>query len=1159
MKLSTDDGTTLSWLQSANQASTDDPLNKTLKLDDGGLQLPGINVTCVINSDSDQVIFKALKDNDGDKHHWTGPTDEFGRVHVSVISLDSKARQFTLDAYVTDEPTITAPNLPLTFTSLVKSITLSPHNTPATGSIPATVNSPITFTATVIGADDKPRANEQVTFSALHGATFEPSGGQTNSQGQISTNMTRTRSGSDRITATAGDQSDFADVDFEFMVQSVQLTPAESHIAVTEKVTLTATLIGTDGNPRPNMMVAFTPAANCTPSSGISNAQGQVTTTVANTHRDNLTVTATASGHSKTAVVDFEFPVDAVALAPKDGVFAVGSNVTYTVTVTDASHNPRPNAQVIFEPVNSPGATCFPSSGFTNAQGQATTTVSTTHSGNVTVKATAYPYTKEASSYSKNTSTTVDFEFPVDAVALVPKDGVFPMGSNVTYTATVTDPSHNPRPNAQVIFEPINSPGATCFPSSGFTNARGEATTTVSTTHSGNVTVKATAYPYTKEASSYSKNNSTTVDFEFPVDAVALEPKDGVFAVGSNVTYTATVTDASHNPRPNAQVIFEPVNSPGATCVPSSGFTNAQGQATTTVSTTNSGNVTVKATAYPYTKEASSYSKNTSTSVDFEFPIKSVTLVPQKSYVLVSGSMPLIATITDTHDKPRPNTKVTFSSTSNNVTLDPPGGTTDAHGQVATNATGFYPPGSITVTASALPYSNSSNADKKSASTSIDFEFPIHSISLSPQNKTVLTGSNNGDTITATVLGTDYEPRPNAKVTFSTNDGGQTLLNPATQYTNSAGQAWTRVTRQQSGVVTISATASSDPQAFSPDNKSTNTSMDFEFPVKQMVIAPQYVAIDDIRKSVDITVTITGSDNKPRPNAQVTFSASNGASLTTTSALTDPSGKVTTRVTGTHPGVSVITAQTKDLVVLTEYQHNAQAVISFTPPYGYGRPGTWLDNVPVKKGDIFQVNKNDAANNRQHDYRIGDYYLALKDFTLNNRDASASSTWYPKEKTNNSCWEWKSTSDAPPAHTYPNPGNWQHGTLVQKGDIFRVNQNDVNNNSGHILGDYFLALSNFVLSVSDGTTFYPGRGAFSNTWAYVEYPIYTYACPGTWQKDVVVKKGDIFQVNQDDVSGSSSYRLHDYYRAKQIFTLSNFSYYPPSGQSNYYWEYAPQS
>ncbi|HWD00254.1 MAG TPA: Ig-like domain-containing protein [Candidatus Sulfopaludibacter sp.] len=262
--------------------------------------------------------------------------------------------------------------------------------------------------------------------------------------------------------------------------------------------TITVTLLNA-GNPVSGKTVtlAGTGSSTITTVSGTTNASGQATFTVKDTHVESVTYTATDTTDSlvltNTASVNFTVgpastTTSTVTASPTSATANGTSTSTITVTLLDASSNPISGKTVTLAGTGSSTITTV--SGTTNASGQATFTVKDTHVESVT-------YTATDTTDSLALTNTASVNFTVGAASpttstvtaslvSVPADGT----STSLITVTLKDAGGDPISGKTVTLAGTGSSTITTV--SGTTNASGQATFTVKDSHIESVTYTAT-------------------------------------------------------------------------------------------------------------------------------------------------------------------------------------------------------------------------------------------------------------------------------------------------------------------------------------------------------------------------------------------------------------------------------------------------------------------------------------------------------------------------------------------------------------------------------------------------------------------------------------------------------------------------------------------
>lgn len=176
------EGLNLDWVNPVTQAPADQTLKETVKVTRSGTLIPAVSVTCVL--DGSAVVFKNTRTN-----MWTGNTNVLGRLSLEIISLSGADTHFTINAQLTDNPSVQAPPLSVRFTSTVGSVSLKPQNTRSS------TDKPAALTASVTDKNGEALPGMTVTFSASDGATVTPVSATTDINGQISVQVSSADAG----------------------------------------------------------------------------------------------------------------------------------------------------------------------------------------------------------------------------------------------------------------------------------------------------------------------------------------------------------------------------------------------------------------------------------------------------------------------------------------------------------------------------------------------------------------------------------------------------------------------------------------------------------------------------------------------------------------------------------------------------------------------------------------------------------------------------------------------------------------------------------------------------------------------------------------------------------------------------------------------------
>ncbi|MGV3346362.1 Ig-like domain-containing protein [Enterobacteriaceae bacterium LUAb1] len=378
---------TLSWVHPVTQTATDLTLSETLKLTDNNSNelTESIKITCTI-TDNPNVIFTASQ-----SQTLSGETNIMGRLPFSVQCLGEDPQRFTLNAYLTDDPSVSALPLPANF--WVASIALQPK------SAQVLVNDSVTLTATVAGLTSTgltARPNVPVTFSSDDDITLEPTTATTNEQGHATTKVTGKNPAKVTVKASVGKTSDTAQLDIEYPVKSVTLDPSDIQNNAKAPLDITATVTWPDNIIRPGVPVMFsaTNGATVSPSSVNTDKNGVAVTTVYNDNVGIVTVTALAADQSGTAQITYIPAQDYYLTITPDSPTSLVSDMghgttrnTVTATLLDTYKKPVAKHTVSFS--GDPGMVFRDTSVVTDANGQAQTVVASSRGGKQAINAQA--------------------------------------------------------------------------------------------------------------------------------------------------------------------------------------------------------------------------------------------------------------------------------------------------------------------------------------------------------------------------------------------------------------------------------------------------------------------------------------------------------------------------------------------------------------------------------------------------------------------------------------------------------------------------------------------------------------------------------------------------------------------------------------------------
>ncbi|MCE9931668.1 Ig-like domain-containing protein, partial [Obesumbacterium proteus] len=740
-----------------------------------------------------------------------------------------------------------------------------------------------------------------VTFSANNGARVTVVSATTDSMGQATTTLTNTAAGVSTVTAKINNAS--PTVDTTFMPDSSTATIENGALTVTtdkaksngtDANTVKAVVTDAYGNVVPGATVNFsaTHGATVATAAATTDANGEASTTLTNTVAGVSTVTAKIN--SANLAVDTHFvPDNSTATLAKgaltvtaDKAKADGTDANAVkAVVTDANNNRVPGAIVAFSATN--GATVTTASVTTDTNGEATTTLTSIAAGVSVVTATVNQASLDVNTQFVPDSGTVTI---AKGALTVTKDKAKANGTEANAVkAVVTDANSNRVPGAVVAFSATN--GATVAIVSVTTDANGEATTTLTNTTAGASTVTAKI-----------NNVSQMVDTTFIPDSSTATIANGALTItvdnmkanGTDANAVqAIVTDAYGNVIPSATVAFSAGN--GATVTTASATTDGNGVATTTLTNTMAGVSTVTAAignAHPTVDTHFLPDNGTATIVQ-----GALTVTTDKAKANGSDTNAVKAIVTDANSNVVPGAVVEFSA-DNGATVTTASATTDGNGVATTTLTNTSAGVSIVT------------AKVNTTHLTVDTHFMPDG-----GTATIIAGALTVTTDKAKANGTDANAVkaivtdaygnlvPGAVVAFSATNGATVTTVSATADGN--GEATTTLTNTTAGVSAVTAKINTTHLAvdthFMPDDGTAT------------IIAGALTVTTDKAKANGtdtnaVKAIVTDANSNVVPGAVVTFSANNGATVTTVSATTDGNGEATTTLTNITAGVSIVTA-----------------------------------------------------------------------------------------------------------------------------------------------------------------------------------------------------------------------------------------------------------
>ncbi|MDE9518061.1 Ig-like domain-containing protein [Xenorhabdus bovienii] len=292
----------------------------------------GINITQVISLyppndvvgitftlDSSNVAFQ-----NNNLQQWKATTNFDGEICVSIYSVTNTPCKFTLKAYCSGSPEISAPPLSLEF--LPKNVnkivlTVNKDNAQANGT------DTDELTATVVDDDGHPKKGVTVDFTADNDAELIPSSRHTDEKGEIAITVTSKKSGEVKIWAIVqqkeNDDNDKATHTIVHFKEDhrIELIAMKDNALPdgTDTAELTAKVTDYAGHPIKGVTVDFTAdnGAQVSPSSGQTNKNGQIVITVISHSVGAVKVHATERDNGKKSDITVQF------------------NYVYSINITD--------------------------------------------------------------------------------------------------------------------------------------------------------------------------------------------------------------------------------------------------------------------------------------------------------------------------------------------------------------------------------------------------------------------------------------------------------------------------------------------------------------------------------------------------------------------------------------------------------------------------------------------------------------------------------------------------------------------------------------------------------------------------------------------------------------------------------------------------------
>ncbi len=606
-----------------------------------------------------------------------------------------------------------------------------------------------------------------------------------------------------------GVQSPYAQVAFEIPVAKVVLTVDQANLGVDAYATLTATVTDANGRPLAGRAVSFTTTggAQLSAPNALSDVNGQAQVILRDATAETVQVTASSAGIvSAVLPVTFTPLVGSMNLSvlPGGSVPADGaSTASVVVTLKDPYGAPVTGQTVRFlDDSYASSAQLSAANVLTDATGTAIITVKDTVAEAVNIRAIAGGKTQVGT-----------VRFGLTNLQFIVSGNMPFLADGAPHPITIQALDAAGNPAAGQVFQ-ISSASPTMIPSQlqVSTDVYGQATIQVSdgVAETANLTF---------DNGLGAGNNA--LSFTVPVQFVAANPASltiqatpsaGVAPDGvASSVITVQVKDAYGAAVSNAWVQLEALNAAGATDVyaslsAGSVLTSITGQAQVTLSRTQAGSVTVRASLPRLPNVAAQ-----TASVRFEAPVASVQVVSDVSSVDAYGTANvaahLTATVLDAAGQPIVGRTVRFQLVGGTATLGTATALSDAQGQIASTLFSAVP-GVAQVVAIADGVA--------SLPVTVNFLPVTRSLSMvvTPTGKAVVADGISTLRLDVVVKDAYGSPVPGQTVRFFDDSFSSALLSASTVTTNASGLASITVSDPYVETVTIRAVAGSHPQSW---------------------------------------------------------------------------------------------------------------------------------------------------------------------------------------------------------------------------------------------------------------------------------------------------------------------------------------------------------
>ncbi|WP_256124694.1 immunoglobulin-like domain-containing protein, partial [Pseudomonas yamanorum] len=330
-----------------------------------------------------------------------------------------------------------------------------------------------------------------------------------------------------------------------------------------------------------------------TPVNDVYNNGSTVSTTITAATGGNFEKLVPDNTNPPTTVISDSIDTTTVTLSTTDTAITEGGQITYTATLSNEAHAPvtvtLSNGQVItIDAGKTTGTVVFqtPVNDVYNNGSTVSTTITTATGGN---------FEKLVPDNTNPPTTTITDSIDTTTVTLSTNDTAITEGGQITYTATLSNEAHAPvtvtLSNGQVItIDAGKTTGTVVFqtPVNDVYNNGSTVSTTITTATGGN---------FEKLVPDNTNPPTTVISDSIDTTTVTLSTNDTVITEGSQITYTATLSNEAHAPvtvtLSNGQVITIDAGKTTGTVVfqtPVNDVYNNGSTVSTTISTATGGN-----------------------------------------------------------------------------------------------------------------------------------------------------------------------------------------------------------------------------------------------------------------------------------------------------------------------------------------------------------------------------------------------------------------------------------------------------------------------------------------------------------------------------------------------------------------------------------------